>query len=354
MKTVARLAVAIGMLALAACRPIDTPAAVQERSVSARADEASDWHEHGRRIYNFRCYYCHGYSGDAQTLAARLLASQPRSFRQADPQQLPRPAMLQAVRSGRDGTAMAAFGATLSNRDIEAVVDFVREEFMVRKASNTRYHTAENGWPDHSRYAAAFPFATGEVPLDRLWEQLDETLAAGKRLYLSACISCHDRSMVTDLGEPWALRGVSYPPGNYAEDDEHHESAVAHAPDEGDPYELHEDPPRLADLSPREKLGERLFQANCAHCHAADGTGRNWIGSFLQPPPPDFTRAAAAARLSRATVHAVTRDGRAATSMPAWKDVLREREIDAVSAYVERAWGPRSAPPPRSAARGVP
>ena len=41
--------------------------------VSATA-AASDSHETGRAIYNFRCYFCHGYSGDAQTLAARYLS----------------------------------------------------------------------------------------------------------------------------------------------------------------------------------------------------------------------------------------------------------------------------------------
>ena len=32
-------------------------------------------HERGRAIYNFRCYFCHGYSGDARTLAATYLQS---------------------------------------------------------------------------------------------------------------------------------------------------------------------------------------------------------------------------------------------------------------------------------------
>ena len=42
-------------------------------------------------------------------------------------------------------------------------------------------------------------------------------------------------------------------------------------------------------LSARELRGQALFQENCAFCHAADGTGRNWIGSFLQPHPRDLT-----------------------------------------------------------------
>ncbi len=351
MNTLVRAALCLGVLAVAACRPTEpappTPAA------EAGAGIASAWHEAGRKIYNFRCYYCHGYSGDAQTLAARFITPPPRSFQQTDPTQLARLSMLETVRDGRAGTAMAAFGMTLNEREIEAVVDFVREEFMTRKALNTRYHTAENGWPDHSRYAAAFPFATGAIALDGPWDELDETQVTGKRLYLSACISCHDRSQVTELGEPWALRGVSYPPGNYEEGDEHHKGPGAHEKDEGDPYELHEEPPQLAGLTAQEKTGERLFQANCAHCHAADGTGRNWIGSFLQPPPPDFKANDMAPRLTHAFVLAVTRDGLPGTSMPAWKDVMPAREVAAVAAYVERAWGPRADSPVRTAEQGV-
>ena len=33
----------------------------------AAADPAEN--EHGRAVYNFRCYFCHGYSGNARTLA---------------------------------------------------------------------------------------------------------------------------------------------------------------------------------------------------------------------------------------------------------------------------------------------
>jgi cytochrome c oxidase cbb3-type subunit 3 len=314
-------------------------------------------HEEGRRIYNFRCYYCHGYSGDARTLAASFIDPKPRDFKAATDDQLSRTAMLAAVREGRPGTAMAAFAGTLTEREIEHVVDFVRAEFIVGKKPNTRYHTDANGWPDHGRYAAAYPFATGEIALDARWEDLGPEQARGKRLYLSACISCHDRARVTEAGEPWALRGVSFPLGNY--DDEHYpesclgchdRAALAAAParvmaqhlpeadDDGDPYELHERAPQIAGLTRAERAGAQLFRDHCAHCHAADGSGRNWRGSFLDPHPPDFTRAEVAARLTRAHVSSAVSDGVAGASMPAWRGVLSSAQIDAVAAYVERAW----------------
>ena len=54
-------------------------------------------------------------------------------------------------------------------------------------------------------------------------------------------------------------------------------------------YAKHDIVPRIAGLSPLEQRGERLFQDNCAFCHGADGTGKNWIGQFMQPKARDLT-----------------------------------------------------------------
>ena len=47
------------------------------------------------------------------------------------------------------------------------------------------------------RYKAAFPFALGEIPLDVPQEQLNKEQLAGYRLFMTSCISCHDRSRVS-------------------------------------------------------------------------------------------------------------------------------------------------------------
>ena len=347
-----------------------TPPPASSASAQGSSGEA---HEAGRRIWNFRCYYCHGYSGDARTLAASFIDPAPRNFRATPLSSLSREAMLASVRDGRPGSAMVSFAGVLSRSELEQVVDFVREEFMRNQAVNTRYHTAENGWPNHDRYRVAFPFAIGQIPLDRPWDQLDADQTAGKQLFLGACVSCHDRAVVSAPGKPWEIFGVSYPPGNYTET--HDEPPAAHrgaqpaapsaspaTPQAVDPYELHETPPPLKRPTALLRRGERIFQRNCAHCHAADGTGRNWIGSFLDPHPPDFTRQEMAPRLISARVAVVTRDGLPGSSMPAWRSVLSARDIAAVSAYVERAFGapesatsaPRSARPQSAAAAPAP
>ena len=186
------------------------PAALLALACGAAGAPAADPRlvEDGRRVYNFRCYYCHGYSGDARTLAATLLPTRPRAFVEFSAEAMPPARIERAVRLGLPGSAMKPFGTTLSEREIVAVAAFVHDEFVVRRAPNTRYHTPENGWPDHERYASAFPFALGRLPLDAPASALGPVERAGRRLFLSACITCHDRATVLDAGPAWERAGT--------------------------------------------------------------------------------------------------------------------------------------------------
>ncbi len=290
-------------------------------------------HEQGREIYNFRCYFCHGYSGDAKTLTATFVYPAPRDFTASTPQTLSRERMIAAVSEGRPGTAMTSFRRVLSEQEIGLVVDFVRREFMHARAPNTRYHTERNGWPDHERYAIAFPFATGELPIDGGWDDLTDEQVAGKRLFLSTCITCHDRARVEDEGAIWRKQSISYPRNNYS----HTQIDVLSS---ASIYALHDVPPPASGLSPEELQGRSLWQQNCAFCHAADGTGQNWIGSFLEPPPRNLTSAEFMAGMTRARLKQRIRDGLPNTSMPAWRHVLSDPQIDSIIDYISRVFHP--------------
>ena len=307
--------------------------------------------ELGRRVYNFRCYFCHGYSGNAHTLAATLLNPKPVDFTSISPDTLTRERMLQSIQSGRPGTAMMSFASVLKPNEIAAVTDFVRHEFMVAKAENTRYHTEANGWFNHQRYAAAFPFALGEIALDTPWEQLTPQQAEGKRMFMASCVSCHDRGRGTNnKGVLWESRPVSYPrnqfsPGENLSMPKEQSSPPVDAMTSATPYHIHDQAPRLAGLTETEQRGEALFQQNCAFCHAADGTARNWIGSFMEPHPRDLTKSAAMDSMTRTRLRTVIRDGLPGTSMPAWKSVLSDQQVEDVIAYVARAFHPLAPEP---------
>lgn len=300
--------------------------------LSAAADRLAA----GRAVYNFRCYFCHGYSGDAKTLAASYLTPRPTNFQAADPARLTRERVLAALRQGRPGTAMKPFTGIISEAEMQAVAEFVVEEFVRDKAANTHYHTPENGWPDHDRYRAAFPFAKGEIPLSRPWESLSPEEAEGKRLYLASCVSCHDRGAPAEDDVPWDSRPLSYPRNNFSLANPPKVDAMASA----SPYALHDIPPKVGRLTPQERKGERLFQQNCAFCHGADGTGMNWIGRFMEPHPRNLRDPAFMAGASRQRIAHAIREGLANTSMPAWKSVLKDQDIQAVVAYINRAFHP--------------
>jgi cytochrome c oxidase cbb3-type subunit 3 len=241
--------------------------------------------------------------------------------------------MIDTLLNGKAGTAMQSFVNTLSKQDIEVVVDFVRKEFMQEQKPNTRYHTVENGWPDHQRYRQAFPFALGEIALDTPAEQLTEQQQQGKRLFMNACITCHDRAKVNQAGIIWEPHAVSYPRNQYK-----HTTTGIDTSTGATPYAKHEIKPELSNLSPQEKEGERLFQENCAFCHAADGTGKNWIGSFLDPHPRNLTDPQVMATMSKARLKTVVQEGLPGTTMSAWKNVLNNEQIDSIIAYIGRAF----------------
>ena len=287
----------------------------------------------GRKVYNFRCYFCHGYSGDAKTLAASYLHPAPRDFTRAGT--LTPEAIGTAVRHGRPGTAMQPFAGVLSETDIAAVAAFVAREFVQLRAPNTAYHTAANGWPQHQRYARAFDFVSGAVALDTAPESLSVEQRQGRELFLSSCVTCHDRARVADEGPAWSARPLSYPRAGFQAGQA--APAPVDAVSSASVYAKHDIAPRLSGLTAKERRGEKLFQANCAFCHGADGSGKNWIGQFMQPQARDLTLFSVST-MPPARLRAVIRDGLAGSSMPAWRQVLSSVEIDAVTAYVGRAF----------------
>ncbi len=292
-----------------------------------------DAHERGRKVYNFRCYFCHGYSGDAKTLATTYLNPPPRDFTAAPALDAARVA--KTVRDGRDGTAMKSFRGILDESEIAAVAAFVEREFVRERAPNTAYHTAANGWPEHRRFAAAFPFAQGLVALDAPTESLSPAQQQGRRLFLTSCVSCHDRAKVADEGPAWSARPISYPRMGFVPGQPN--TPPVDAVSSASVYAKHEVAPRVAGLSARERRGEALFQANCAFCHGADGTGKNWIGQFMEPKARDLTLYSART-MPRTRLLATIREGLPGTSMPGWKAVLAPAEVEAVGAYVSRVF----------------
>ncbi len=301
--------------------------------------------EPGRKVYDYYCYQCHGYNGDARTEAAIHLRKAPRNFASTSRSALSRESMIRTVRDGKPGTPMKSFGRVLAQEEIAAVVDYIRGTLMGRSSRRARYHTRENGWIGHERYADAFPFATGAVALDTEWQALTPRQQEGKRLFLSSCVTCHEGARKQRDEPVWESRAVSFPRSPETCDGCHESSRHLHGqsqpPDDlgkAPNFSVHSRAPQVA-LSPEARNGRTLYLRNCAFCHAADGSGRNWIGTFLEPHPRNLVQPQFLQGRTDDDLAARIRDGLPGASMPAWKGLLAEAEIRSIIRYL-REVGP--------------
>jgi cytochrome c oxidase cbb3-type subunit 3 len=267
-------------------------------------------------------------------VASTYLTPVPRDFTKDDVVSMPLDRIAAAVKLGRSGTAMKSFTGILTEAEIDAVSAFVEREFVQDKSVNSAYHTAANGWPGHERFAAAFPYARGELSITAPTELLDDTQRRGRDLFMTRCISCHDGPREDEKGSAWSARPVSFPRMGFVPGQPN--TPPVDAVSSASVYAKHEVAPRIEGLNRAERRGEALFQANCAFCHGADGSGKNWIGQFMEPKARDLT-AYSAQTMPRARLRQVIRDGLPGTSMPAWRSVLKPEEIADLTAYAERA-----------------
>ena len=288
----------------------------------------------GKSIYRFYCYQCHAYAGNARTLSSTYLEPQPRDFTAETHESLPRERMLEAVRNGRPGTAMVNFDSVLTAAQIEMVVDYIRNELLGNPDSAEKYHSPENGWENHDQYRAAYPFVEGEIPLSTPLAELSEEQRKGRMLYEGACVSCHDQPHATGSRVTWEPRAVSYPRDHYS-----HRAPPLDIVSGASPYARHDVPVVPDNMTEQQSLGMQLYQDNCAFCHAPDGTAKNWIGSFLEPRPRDFTSPDFALHKAPEAFRQIVRQGIPNTSMPAWRHVLTDEEIDAIVSYITLAFG---------------
>ena len=278
-----------------------------ERVADADTEKGVGVAESGKRLFLQHCSYCHGYQGNARTTAAQVLDPKPRDL--TAPPRLDADKVAAAVRDGRSGTAMPSFSKVLSRDEIKAITDYVTRSFAARTGEGGRYHTTENGWPDHdTRYAPANPFALGELAVDVPLSSLSPTQREGLDLFKGACVSCH-------FGK--------------------HERTT-HLPDHEEKGP-HDKVPEMVDMTPAEREGGRLYQAACAQCHAADGSGQNWIGRFLDPSPTDLSAPRSLELLSSDTFIERTLRAAEGTSMPSFEHVLSRTQVESIAAYLRRA-----------------
>lgn len=223
-------------------------------------------------IYHNYCSVCHGDRGDGRSRARNSLVPPPRDFTTA--QGLTRDYMISIVANGKAATAMTAWKTQLNEREIAAVVDYIRHTFVEGQA------------------------AAGATTLPGATAAISGTNAHGGRERDSAA----------------ALPGAGAP-----------------APVKSDmslPL-----PNSLTGMTAR---GERFYAKNCATCHGQKGDGNGPRAYFIRPRPRNFLDASSRTSFNRPALYAAIAMGKTGTEMPAWSKVLSEQEIADVAEYVFR------------------
>jgi len=151
-------------------------------------------------IYHNYCSVCHGDRGDGRSRAQQSLVPPPRGFTDASARsQLTREYMIAVVRDGKPGTAMVGWKTQLNDREVGAVVDFIRSAFMQPKPGPGAPAVAGvSGTSAHGgrqRDAAATPGPAGAAARVDMSLPLPKGLAGnaarGARFYADNCATCH-------------------------------------------------------------------------------------------------------------------------------------------------------------------
>ena len=326
MKLYLRLKIFPELLFIVLLLVISHSVAIQASEHQGDSPLLSEKYDAGRSVYNYRCYYCHGYSGDAKTLAARFVTPMPRDFTSSGNEHLTIERMTISITEGRNGTAMPAFGNTLSIKEISDVIYYIQSGFISGKEKSSGYHTTANGWPDHQlKYGSAFPFVLGKLSVKTPETELSQVLRKGREIFFNGCITCHEviESNVSDV--IWEPRAVSFPRSHspFREPDAITQATV---------YARHEESEKG---NVEEKTeGYQLYQQNCAFCHSVDRTGKNWIGNFLEPHPRDLTDIIFLRKQSLESLVAIISLGVTESSMPRWDTVLSKSQIEKIACFL--------------------
>jgi mono/diheme cytochrome c family protein len=311
-------------------------------------------------LYHNYCSVCHGDAGDGQSRARGSLNPPPRDFTTPQAmQELTRERMIAAVKGGVPGTAMVSWKTQLTDTQIAAVVDYVRDTFMraslAPDASRGRQVYAKTCSVCHgdrgagSMWASANlrppprDFSSPQAKAELTRERMLASVAAGRpgtaMAGFARQLSADDMGAVVDyirgsFMRVDAMAGIS---GTHARGAPASSPVAAVAPAAPAATAT-----ALADMKlPMPQglrgdagAGQKFYDGNCATCHGVKGDGQGPRAYFINPKPRVFTSAESRAAFNRPAIFAGVSAGRRGSEMPAWDKVLTPQQIADVSEYV--------------------
>jgi len=313
-------------------------------------------------IYHNYCSVCHGDNGDGQSRARGSLNPPPRDFTTSQSlSELTRDRMIAAVKGGVPGTAMVGWRTQLDDKQIESVVDYVRDRFMRASsqadASKGRQIYAKtcsvchgdrgtgSVWASSNLRPAPRDFSTPQARTELTRERMIASVTAGRP-------GTAMTAFATQLKPPEVEAVVDYIRLAFMRSDsdvgisgtQAHGSTpataavppVAAAPMATPAPQIKADMslPLPSGLVGDANAGRRFYDANCATCHGVKGDGKGPRAYFINPKPRNLIAADTRAMFNRPAIYAAVFAGKLGTEMPAWSKVLEPQEMANVSEYV--------------------
>lgn len=152
-------------------------------AVGADADDFGKYLQ-GRHVFKSQCAPCHGSTGRGNGPWARGMPVQPRNFRMGIFKYRSTPMSFQpteddlrrTIKRGVSGTAMPTFAKSMSDRDLEAILVYLK---------NLSHRWKET---DRITNAVTLPKAPDWFFKDA---ELDQRVAKGGKLFKQVCYNCH-------------------------------------------------------------------------------------------------------------------------------------------------------------------
>ena len=297
-------------------------------------------------IYHNYCSVCHGDRGDGRSRARNSLNPPPRDFTGAG--ELSRETMIVITTHGKPSTAMVGWKTQLSAAEIEGVVDYIRNTFMVvaldPRLQRGKAVYAQNcitchgaqgqgsGLPIGGSIPArdlASPQARAELNRERMISSVTMGRPGTAMAGFGGRLPAPDIEAVVD----YVRSAIMVPQTEISGTDAHAGRKGSQAPaKKASGADMKQPMPN--GLKGDAVAGGRFYMANCATCHGAKGDGKGPRAYFIMPKPRNFIDPAYSSGANRPSIFATTSVGRLGTEMPAWNKVLTGQEIANVSEFV--------------------
>lgn len=309
-------------------------------------------------LYHNYCSVCHGDRGDGNSRASSSFNPPPRDFTKTP--DMPRDYMIAIVRDGKAGTAMAGWGTQLNDKEVAAVVDYVRKTFMaasadprIQKGREIYAKTCATCHGDRGQGVLfsqagmtkpprdfASPQARAELDRERMVEAVTNGRSGTAMASFKSQLPKKDIEAVVDYVRAVLMVPESQISGTMAHGGGAREMGKNHGAHGPLPATPSADMtlPLPSGLKGDAAKGKKFYLANCATCHGDKGDGKGPRAYFINPKPVNFLSEKSRASLNRPTLFTIIAAGKLGTEMPAWRHVLNDQEMANVAEYVFRAY----------------